>query len=242
MFYIGIDDTDNLESRGTGFRARQLVDLLHERAMGSVHAATRHQLLVDPRIPYTSHNSSACVAVNGDCAAESLFGLCREFLLQIAAPGSDAGLCVVDEAQARLATAFGHQAKTAVLTQEAARELATCHGIRLEGLTGTHGGIIGALAAVGLHIDGDDGRYLWVRGLRDQSHRLLSLAELFDLTGTDRVETQDGAEVADPRSLIDLGPWPRTVRMRGRAVLLVEKTGDNQYKVLDKNLIKSIRP
>ena len=63
MVYIGIDDTDNPDTRGTGFRARQLVDRLHDRDMARTVGVTRHQLLVDDRIPYTSHNSSACLAV-----------------------------------------------------------------------------------------------------------------------------------------------------------------------------------
>ena len=60
---IGIDDTDNLETRGTGFRARQLASGLQASALATTHGITRHQLLVDPRIPYTSHNSSACLRV-----------------------------------------------------------------------------------------------------------------------------------------------------------------------------------
>ena len=65
---IGIDDTDNLESRGTGFRARQLGGRLAEAGLGKVRGITRHQLFVHPSIPYTSHNSSACLDVDLDDA------------------------------------------------------------------------------------------------------------------------------------------------------------------------------
>ena len=70
---IGIDDTDNLESRGTGHLARQLARLLESAISGlRIGSITRHQLLVDPRIPYTSHNSSACVQAEFDenCRAD----------------------------------------------------------------------------------------------------------------------------------------------------------------------------
>ena len=61
---IGLDDTDNLESRGTGFKARQMAEHLERSQTGLIATSiTRHQLLVDPRIPYTSHNSSACISV-----------------------------------------------------------------------------------------------------------------------------------------------------------------------------------
>ena len=242
MVYIGIDDTDNLETRGTGFRARQLVDRLHEHGVARALGVTRHQLLVDERIPYTSHNSSACLAVDSSTEADTLLAFCREFLLEIAAQGSDVGLCLADENQAGAAAQFGRTAQTRIVSQDEARGFAQHHGIRLEGLTGDHQGIIGALSAVGLHADGNDGRYIWLRGLRDQAHRLITLEQLRERTNIDRVALRDGRELTDPAAKIDLGPWPRTVRIDKQAVLLVEKTSDNNYKVLEKDAIKSVRP
>lgn len=54
-YLIGIDDTDNLESRGTGFRARQLLQRLAEAGFARPLGITRHQLYVHSDIPYTSH-------------------------------------------------------------------------------------------------------------------------------------------------------------------------------------------
>ena len=50
-YYIGIDDTDNLESRGTGHRARQLGTMLEEAGIARLICITRHQLLVHKDIP-----------------------------------------------------------------------------------------------------------------------------------------------------------------------------------------------
>ena len=61
--FIGFDDTDNEDSDfGTGKVARWYVKLIS--VGGRVWGVVRQQLLVDPRIPYTSHNSSACVVVD----------------------------------------------------------------------------------------------------------------------------------------------------------------------------------
>ena len=60
--YIGFDDTDTLGAdRGTGKLARWFEQELPDgcRLWGVV----RQQLLLDPAIPYTSHNSSACAVV-----------------------------------------------------------------------------------------------------------------------------------------------------------------------------------
>jgi len=59
---LAVDDTDNLHSRGTGFLCQQLLAHLQAAGLGTPLGATRHQLLLDHRIPYTSHNSSACIA------------------------------------------------------------------------------------------------------------------------------------------------------------------------------------
>lgn len=240
---IGIDDTDNLESRGTGYRARMLASRLETERLGKVAGITRHQLLVHESIPYTSHNSSACLALHDPAAREAVIAACRAFLERESAPGSDAGLCVSTPEQALHAQAFGRRAQETVLRLDEAEALAADAGMHLEGLTGNHGGKIGALAAVGLHSLGDDGRYIWVRGIRDLCERTLSLEELRSLTGVDVVMTPDGVKVSEPSDLIYLGPWPRPVRQGGRATLLVEKRDgrDGCWSVVDKQTIKSYR-
>ena len=62
------------------------------------------------------------------------------------------------------------------------------------GLTGTGGGIIGSLAAVGLRAAGEDGRFLWLPGLRELEgvHAAQALAEL---AGIEAIETVSGAPV-----------------------------------------------
>src|SRR5512147_187291 len=96
-YLIGLDDTDNLESRGTGHHARQLANSLSSSGLAEVEGITRHQLLVDPRIRYTSHNSSACLTVvaQPDRLSVLIEAGC-EFLTNNSAPGSDAGLCVAE--------------------------------------------------------------------------------------------------------------------------------------------------
>jgi hypothetical protein len=100
LYFIGIDDTDNLESRGTGFRARQLAQDLQAAGIARLRGITRHQLFVSPEIPYTSHNSSACLAMNvRDADLPAVHAHCRAYLLRESADGSDAGLCVARASQ-----------------------------------------------------------------------------------------------------------------------------------------------
>ena len=49
---IAIDDTDNLETPGTGHLASALSDLLEKNELGKGSPVTRHQLYVHPDIPH----------------------------------------------------------------------------------------------------------------------------------------------------------------------------------------------
>ncbi len=243
--YIGIDDTDNLETRGTGYRARQLIEQLEDNKLATGIAVTRHQLLVDDRVPYTSHNSSACLVVKLQDRVDknSLIDFCRAFLLEIAAPGSDVGLCIANHEQATRVITFGQKAKVELVTQDEARDTARNYDIYLEGLTGDHQGIIGSLSATGLHVHGNDGRYLWPRGIRDYAGQTLSVQDIRKNRGIDQVSLLNGENLIDKSAKISLGEWPRTVRINHQAVLLVEQLNAQQhYKVLEKETIKSVRP
>ena len=61
--FIGFDDTDTIDAdRGTGKLARWFEQELPEGC--SVWGVVHQQLLLHDNIPYTSHNSSACVVVD----------------------------------------------------------------------------------------------------------------------------------------------------------------------------------
>ena len=241
---IGIDDTDNLESRGTGYRARCLGARLHGQGLGRVDGISRHQLLVDDAIPYTSHNSAACLrlALTPEAEPAAVIDCCREFLTTESAPGSDAGLCVIPLTQTGDSLqAFGKRAQREVLQRQDAEDMARQEGAFLEGLTGDHGGVIGALAAIGLRAWGADGRFIWVAGIRERADQRCTVAEILDTTGVEDVMTLTGNVISDGSQLINLGPWPRPIVRNGRAVLLVEKAYDDEdshWRVVDRTVIK----
>ena len=240
-FLVGIDDTDNLESRGTGHRARQLSGALAEAGFDPL-GITRHQLFVDSRIPYTSHNSSACIEVETrDDARNQIVALSRSFLLEDSAPGSDAGLCVTTvDAVAEGITAFGTRAKREVVEVAEATGLAASIGAHLEGLTGTGIGVIGALAAVGLRAGANDGRFLWLPRLREITGVYTTTALLQEIA-VDVVETEDGRKPGDD-ARIAVGDWPRPLLRHGRRVFLVQEADgeDFQWIGADKQRLKHL--
>jgi tRNA(Ile2) C34 agmatinyltransferase TiaS len=220
MLFIGLDDTDNLESRGTGHLARQIAGAVANG--GEVIGVTRHQLLVDPRVPYTKNNSASAILLRGDgLDVETVAERVRALMLADFQMGSDPGLCVAKSVPAAVSD-FGRRAQRELVTQDEARTLAAQCGIFLTGLGGDEDGVIGALSAVGLAASGDDGRYVLVSRSRD----LMGLQPISAIleAGIDAVQTLDGRLVTDGLVSTDR---LRPARRGERAVLFVERDGEH---------------
>lgn len=160
IVYVGIDDTDMPDSPGTNKIARSLAIQMAPRYHCKM--IVRHQLLFDPRVPYTSKNSSASLQFVADetspeFSLPDLIETLRGGLRAAFVFGSDPGLCVTTHVAAELVE-FGHRCQEEVVAQSAALSLAQIAGVHLEALGGTGDGVIGALAAVGLASTGHDGR------------------------------------------------------------------------------------
>lgn len=241
---IGIDDTDNKESRGTGFKARQLAKLIEEHKLGTVKGITRHQLFVHEDIAYTSQNSSACLQVESDLIND-LKVFCSEYLLTESAEGSDAGLCIADWSNVlREVQDWGEKAKIEVLTLEAAIKLASDNNIILEGFTGTKIGQIGALAAIGLRKSGNDGRFIWLSGtgeLRDFDSGKYKVTELKEKAGIQKIQDINRNDIQE-NDIILCDGWTRPVLLENYSVLFVEKTNfaNHEWKTVTKEYIRKI--
>ena len=221
MMLIGLDDTDNLESRGTGHLARGIAAAL--AADYPLLGVTRHQLLLDSRVPCTKNNSSAAIALDsdGDADLAALFERVRSLMLADFQPGSDPGLCIA-QAVPTAVSDFGRRAQRELVSQAEARALAGEYGILLQGLGGDEDGVIGALAAVGLAATGEDGRYVLVGGSRELTG--LQPVSALLAAGMVAVQTQDGQPVTE--GLIETEKL-RPARRGGRPIAVVEWAGSH---------------
>lgn len=215
---IGIDDTDNIHSRGTGHLARELSQECARRGLRPL-GVTRHQFLVDPRIPYTSHNSGACVAVgsaDGLRAVEFAFG----FVAERAAAGSDPGVAVALAGEVPEAIMdFGGDAGRRVLTIDDAMRLSAAAAIELRGLGGTGDGVIGALGSVGQRAGGEQGRFIDLPGLRELRGRVDR--EALSRVGMSVVH-EPLAHPAAPDDLYETFDWVRPRLVHGKPYWPVE--------------------
>ena len=229
--YFGFDDTDTVDSdRGTGKLARWFENELPKscRSRGIV----RQQLLLDPSIPYTTHNSSACAIIEtpdtsftDELISRAVNHIERHFI-----PGSDPGLCVASEDNPALSKLihFGRTCTTRVVTQKEAVQVAV--GAHLSGHGGTQDGIIGAAAAVGLTAHGWGGRFIEFGRLRDFPEKV-SVSDL-EQSKIAVVSVDRDAQVLAPEDVVDTKGWLRPRLWGGRPVLPVTHKNNGHWETV----------
>ena len=240
-YYLCIDDTDNLETKGTGWLSECACNEMADLGLATFSPISRHQLFIHEDVPYTSHNSSMCVEVE-DCAnPDAVINYMQTFLEQNGAPGSDPGLCMAPESLSaesrRRLILFGKEAKCTVLNKGLAYALARELDIHLSEHGGTGDGVVGALAGVGLRMEGDDGRYRgWLHlGLEGTS---MPAGEIARLCGADHIQDEMGIQL-EPDSSVLLQNRIKLIRRNSLPVLLARPTEpDGSMRLLHKSDLK----
>jgi hypothetical protein len=243
---IAIDDTDSLESRGTGHLAQIMIEKIEQSRWGTCSRITRHQLFVHEDIPYTSHNSAMCFEAEIDiCHYDDLIHFGMRFLETESAKGSDPGLCVVNKENGintDILTAFGRRAKTEVVDKQAAYAIANDLGIHLSEHGGNGQGIVGALAGTGLRLTGNDGRFRgWL--CYGKAGGIISVKDLFADGLVDTVQSIEGQIIPPESSVILSEEKIKTVLKDHRQVVLVRNTtpaSSIKWQTLTKKQVKQI--
>ncbi|MEN6327866.1 MAG: hypothetical protein ABFD18_16875 [Syntrophomonas sp.] len=236
--YVAIDDTDSLEVGATGQSANELRKLIKDKGWGTTEPVTRHQLLLHPDVPYTSHNSSMCfIADMEEGNLDEFINCAADFLKTTSAPGSDPGLCVADNKRIKNIDNlmnFGFKAKEEVLSKEQAYKTAEDCGVHLSEHGGTGQGIIGALAAIALRMTGNDGRFQGRTQLKDIGESM-QVKEITSTTEIEEVQSIDGQVLTDNEILI-IGDKIKTVLLDGKRKLLVYREEDSWHTCNNKHL------
>lgn len=208
---------------GTGSLARRVAAEINRWGLGRPAGVTRHQFFEGPGVPKTSRNSAAAIVFDGVAAPDELFATVCSIVAGESIPGSDPGVCMARRAVDPPLVEFGRRAQTGLVHQVEARRLATAANIDLAGLGGTNDGIIGALGAAALRADGDDGRYVGLRGIREVSGEI-RVSDLLARTAISSVVDQDRTPL-DQSGIINVGDWVRPRLMGGKPVLVAKRDG-----------------
>lgn len=231
-----IDDTDNLESIGTGHHAQDLREKIERNNLGKTYFISRHQLYVHKDVPYTSHNSAMCFEadINED-DLEKVIELSKQHLIEVSAEGSDPGLCVAVKDNilnpAQL-IAYGKKAKCSLITKEEAYEMAKKQNIHLSEHGGTGQGIVGAVAGVALRYYGNDGR---IKGKVEvgKEGETFTVKEIKEIVKCDAIISLNGEELKDNENIILSEEKLKSILLGWKNTLLVTKK-DGVYRTLKK--------
>lgn len=243
-FYLCIDDTDTLDSVGTGTLAENIRRIITDKALAKCGFITRHQLFLHEDIAYTSHNSSMCF--DGSCDDEgallAITECAKTYLDDNAAQGSDPGLCVArakDLDYYKSLITFGWKAKRIVLTKAEAYIVASKLGVHLTEHGGTGIGVIGALAGVGLRMSGNDGEIKGgVKRFFNVDH--IDVASLKAHPSVDDVR-DIGKHSLEDHHEIYFTKHSKTILDHHRFILLVDEVEKGRYLTCTKEQLRGYR-
>ncbi|WP_195269620.1 DNA-binding protein [Eubacterium sp. 1001713B170207_170306_E7] len=238
-YYLCVDDTDDLTKKtSTGKIAEQIKK--EAEALGSTidYGITRHQLLLDDAIAYTSHNSSMCFSgAVEEKQISALWDRAVRIIQTEKAETADPGLCLcrLDQLKApEKLLAFGKKAQSRVIAKNEAYDLArSIGGTRLEEFGGTGIGVIGALAGVGLRLSGNDGSLRGKSGI-GTLQTTLSTAEMQSRLGVSHILERSGA-VLTPDTPIYLEDYAKIVLLDHRLVAVAKRDDQGRFELCKKS-------
>lgn len=229
VVYISIDDTDEIGyPKSTGILAEMIAEFIDSN-FSPCSFVSRHQLFIDERINYTSHNSSMCFTTNLDEEEfAKVIKFAEKLLIEESAPSSEPGFAIAFEDEISNLNEFikfGKRAKCEYITKDEAYSEAAKQNIYLKELKNTGHGIIGALGGMALRLDGNDGR---VKGKTKMSKDEMSVKELLDLGFCDEV-LDENFNLVDKNEKILTKSKLKLIVKNFKAVLLVKSDKNGKF-------------
>ncbi|QKF93029.1 hypothetical protein [Campylobacter sp. CCUG 57310] len=236
--YIAIDDTDEIGyTKSTGMIAENIVEFINERFC-ECSFISRHQLLIDERVNYTSHNSSMCFSTYlNEAQRDEVIKFAQAFLIKESAPSSEPGLAVAfekDILNLNSLIEFGKRAKVEFITKDEAYDEAKRQNVYLKELKNEGRGVIGALAGIALRLSGNDGR---IKGKIRLQKDEMSAQEILNLGFIDEILDENFKQV-NKDEIILTGFDLKLIVRNSRSVLLVKRDKNGKFKAYD---IKDLR-
>jgi hypothetical protein len=186
---------------------------------------TRHQLYEGPGVPKTARNSAAAIEIVAVASADSVFRFACGVIERESIPGSDPGIAMLALQGRPSLLAYAETTQCELVTKEQAHRVADREGMMLAGLGGDNGGVIGALAAVGLRVGGCDGRYVGLRGIRAVAG-LCAVGDVLSQTAIAAVVDEATGYQLPAETVVDLGDWVRPRLIDRQPVLVATRDGE----------------
>ena len=229
MYYLlGIDDTDSTPTGevssltpNTAQLALTLGQKLESLALARLINISCHQLFQHPSIPHTSSNVASCLLLDSDPQKIREIDLTTRLILRgLSTATANPGYALATWSHFDPeVVAWGKRAKIALVQRMDAISLARQSGISIAGINGSGAGVIGALSAVGLRYDGNDGTIYWMPGL-DRLEGVHTQVEINQFVHFESIESVHHKRPALDDRILFTGDTPPVLK-DGRIVLQV---------------------
>lgn len=225
--YVALDDSRQLDGGKAGETVSLLGKYIEAKGWGRSAIPSRHRLYPNPATGCKKHNTARSLAadINEQYLNEFIDYAC-ELIKSTGTRDSNAGLAIavpeLMETPNELIE-YAYRVKEGLVNKNETLELATRPGLYVFELNGTGKGIIGALAAAGLRMTGNDGQFRGKLQVGTGEDYIASVKEIVEQTFVEQVKSMDFENVSDIE-FVRMGEKVKVVLLDDKYTLMVFPT------------------
>lgn len=225
--YVALDDSRQLDGGKAGETASLLGKYIEAQGWGRSAIPSRHRLYPHPETGCKKHNTARSFAADID---EQYLNEFIDYACQLirttGTPDSNAGLAIAvpdlmenpDEL-----IEYAYRVKEGLVGKGEVLELAARPGLYVFELNGSGNGIIGALAAAGLRMTGNDGQFRGKLQVGSGEDYIASIKEIIDQTYVEQVKNMEFDNISDAE-YVRMGEKVKIVLLDNKYTLMVFPT------------------
>ncbi|MGI5921589.1 MAG: hypothetical protein ACOX6I_07615 [Syntrophomonadaceae bacterium] len=225
--YVAMDDLRQLDGGKAGATCSSLARAIEDKGWGICSLPSRHRLYPSPETNCKKHNTAR--SFSADIKKENLTELIDyacSMIREIVTPDSNTGLVIaVPEQMENIdeLIEYAYKAKEELVSKSEALEWGHKPGMFLFELNGSGRGIIGALAAAGLNMTGNDGQFRGKLKLSNEEYYIATVKEIIEKTYVEQVKNMD-FEIIGEDDTVRMGEKVKVVKLDHKYTLLVFPT------------------
>ena len=225
--YVALDDSRQLDGGKAGETASLMAKFIEEKNWGQSAIPSRHRLYPHPETGCKKHNTARSFAadIHEQYLAAFIDYACK-LVKETGTPDSNAGLvAAIPELMANPDELidYAYRVKEELVTKEEALGFANKPGLYVFEVNGSGQGIIGALAAAGLRITGNDGQFRGKLQVGTGEDYIASVKEIVDKTYVEQVKNMDFEDIGDAE-YVRMGEKVKVVLLDNKYTLMVFPT------------------
>ncbi len=225
--YFGMDGFRRCDGAGAGETASLIIQAIGENGWGQAGLLSRHRLYQHPDTGCRKHNTARSFSAQIDERYLSVFidHACN-VLGSDSSPDSNTGLVIAMPERMSSADeiiAYASRVKEGLISRDETDRIVGKPGLYVFEISGDGKGIIGALAAAGLRMTGNDGQLRGKLQLGSGEGYIATIKEIVDNTYVEQVKNMDFENI-DKDQYVRMGEKVKVVLLEHKCTLMVFPT------------------